>query len=139
MTGFPKEGIFILLSFHSVRYKGTMFLNAIYLWMFFPTNFSMDKKCWICHERLCFIQEPLDVCYDICHITRQWWRSNILRNAHWSCRSFCLTSVFRFNHIEDDSDSCKAISTKDNFVLDGLRFSDKIFSLVKILDSEMNM
>ena len=50
----------------------------------------------------------------------------------------CLSSVFPFNHIGDDSEFYKAIYTKDIWNVDLLDLSDKVFNPLENLDRELN-
>ena len=72
------------------------------------------------------------------HITEQWREIRYLRDTNcWYCH-VCVSSVFPFNHIGDDSEFYKAICTKDIWNVDLLDSSDKVFNPLENLDRELN-
>ena len=104
----------------------------------------MDKKCNICSGRILSHSRTMkcELCYNHCHLKcislNSDERSNIMRDTNcWYCH-LCLSSVFHFNHIGDDSEFYKAIWTKDIWNVDLLDLSDKVFNPLENLDRELN-
>ena len=78
------------------------------------------------------------------HITEQWReikyleRYKLLRDTNcWYCH-LCLSSVFPFNHIGDDSEFYKAICTKDISNVNLFDLSDQIVNPLENLDRALN-
>ena len=125
-----KDGKPGMLFVHCIRYGGRIFSVWYFLECFFFIETNMDKKCNICSGRILSHSKTMKcvLCYNHCHLKcislNNDERSNILRDTNcWYCH-LCLSSVFPFNHIGDDSEFYKAICTTDIWNVDLLDLLD---------------
>ena len=142
--GMPKDGKPNMLFVHCIRYGGRIFSVWYFLECFFFIETNMDKECNICSGRILSHPRTMKcvLCYNHCHLKcislNSDERSNILRDTNCWYYHVCLSSVFAFNHIGDDSEFYKAICTKDIWNVDLLDLSDKVFNPLENLDRELN-
>ena len=141
----PKDGKPGMLFVHCIRYGGRISSVRYFLeCFFFFIKTNMDKKCNICSGRILSQSRTMKcvLCYNHCHLKcislNNEERTNILRDTnYWYCH-LCLSSVFQFNHIGDDSEFYKAICTTDIWNVDLLDLSDKVFNPLENLNRELN-